>query len=209
MKQELSTYAVNLRRMRKAAHMSQPRLAAVSGVSLSAIRDVESGARGGMRLENIQAIAAALNRTVEELTTEATNLTVPLVGCVGAGGKVQPVDDCDHAETEHVAEAPPNYRGEKMAAVKVMGDSMHPRYMHGEILYYRPTDRVDETACIGRECVCKVLSDGDGEVYVKRVHRGSGPGLFTLRSYNFSDIEDVRLAWASPVLWVKQGNGRG
>lgn len=68
MEQELlDIVAANVRRFRKAAELSQSRLAAASGLSLYAIKKIEAGKSNE---HEIVAVARALNRSVYDLITE-------------------------------------------------------------------------------------------------------------------------------------------
>lgn len=208
MKNEPSTLGRNLKRIRKAAHMSQQRLADQAGISRSTVRDLEVGRYQNATMESIQAMAGVLQIRVTDLTDEPDSLSLPLVGIVGAGAKVSPITDCsNHTEITRV-EAPPGYKDGNVAAVEVVGDSMYPVFKDGTILYYKVTSRVDDTAIVNKDCIVQVYDEyenGEGDMYCKLVKRGSAPGLYTLRSYNNpEDIEDVKLAWASPIIWTKR-----
>lgn len=118
---------------------------------------------------------------------------VPVVGYVGAGAQVYPVDD--HAKGAGLEVVDLDFPMPREAvAVIVRGESMLPTFEDGALIgYYGRND--DPTSLIGRLCIAQVV---DGPLYIKRLRRGSAPGLFTLVSPNASDIEDVRLSWASP-----------
>jgi hypothetical protein len=129
--------------------------------------------------------------------TKGAPVKVKPIGYIGAGAEVHPIDD--HAlgagfEFEEI-DLPP---GVPLDAILVMvrGDSMYPRYYDGEKLFYlrdaRPPDEL-----IGKECVIKLA---DGRMYVKRLRRGSGNGLFRLESFNADPIDDAMVEWAAPVI---------
>jgi len=63
------------------------------------------------------------------------------------------------------------------------------------------TTRADIEFTLNKDCVVK--SD-QGEGYVKKLATGATPGTFTLISYNAAPIENVRLLWAAPIIWVKR-----
>ncbi len=48
------------------------------------------------------------------------------------------------------------------------------------------------------------MKTDQGEGYVKKLTNGAAPGSFTLVSYNAPPIENVRLLWAAPIIWVKR-----
>lgn len=117
-----------------------------------------------------------------------------VVNYVDAGGNIIRMDDHSIGdgieEVELPAGVPPN-----VTAVKVKGNSMHPRYYDGEYLFYVRDGR-SPTELVGRECVVAL---SDGRIMVKTLQRGSRKGLFRLESFNAPTIEDVRVEWAGYV----------
>ncbi|WP_343715296.1 S24 family peptidase [Inquilinus sp.] len=124
----------------------------------------------------------------------------PLVGYVGAGAEVHLFEGDVSSEQIDEVEAPPG-SDEHTVAVIVRGDSMFPRYLEREIIYYRRANTSDPLDLIGREVVVRLA---DGRTFVKVLRRGSGPGFFNLDSYNAPPIEDVAIEWVVPVEWVKR-----
>ncbi len=157
------------------------------------------------------AIAAALNMTVEEVTTLAqgggavSGPTVSIVGTVGAGARV-PVFEVYEPGSGPQVVCPPGLDPRSVVAVEIEGDSMEPVYSAGDLLFYtRATHDGVPSEAIGRRCVCE-CEDGLG--WVKQVKLGTAPGLFNLISINpqADNQHDVRLKWAAPVLlhWPKE-----
>ncbi len=126
--------------------------------------------------------------------------TVNVVGYIGAGAQINPIDDHAQGAGLEVVESPP---GETLSTVAVIvrGDSMYPVYQDGDVIFYARDGVDDEAAYIGRECVVKLVN---GPTMLKRVMRGSDRGTFLLLSYNASPLDNVRLEWASPVRWVRR-----
>lgn len=118
--------------------------------------------------------------------------TVPLVGYVGAGAEIIPVDDHEKGASLEEIEAPQGLNLYGYVAVRVRGDSMYPRYFEGEVIAFkRNTDWSPD--CLNKECVVKLK---DGRCFVKIVRAGSKDGLFTLESFNAPPIRDVQIEWA-------------
>lgn len=124
---------------------------------------------------------------------EAPTRLVRLVGYIGAGQAIYPVDDGGDEEVE----APANSHASTVAG-KVRGDSMLPTFHDGWLIYWSkhlpPMEMVNQLA---------VVQVSDGRVMVKTIRLGSKPGLFHLTSFNAADISDVPLDWAAPIDWVK------
>lgn len=143
---------------------------------------------------------------------------VQVLGRAGAGGEIFPIDD--HAKGAGISEAPMPPGGEEytLAAIEVDGESMKPFVRTGWIVYYSREERIETHRCddsdaqknpilmdplarfLREPCIIKLC---DGRLFLKELRKGSEPGLYTLHSYNDSDIEDVQIEWAAKVMFVK------
>ncbi len=123
-----------------------------------------------------------------------------MVGYVGAGQQVFPVDDHAMGAGMDEVEAPGELAGQIVVAVRVRGDSMHPMKDGWLLFYSRDQDGVPED-CIGRLCVVQLARDGP--LLVKELRRGYDAGRWTLLSWNAAPIEDAEIAWAAPVLSIR------
>lgn len=122
----------------------------------------------------------------------------PLVGYIGAGAIIYPIDDHAQGQGLELIDLPPGIE-EPCVAARIRGDSMHP-FKDGWVIFWnKDQDGVPET-CIGQLCVVKLR---DGQMLVKELFRGSKKGIFDLRSWNASPIEDAPVEWAARVLSVK------
>jgi SOS-response transcriptional repressor LexA len=119
---------------------------------------------------------------------------VPLIGNVGAGAAVYPLES---TVFEHIE--PPPGCPDGAFALRVVGDSMYPVYEDGFILICIPV--INITDIVNRRAVVDLE---DGRRLVKRVTNGSRSGLFTLSSHNQSDIRDVRIAAAARIRWIEE-----
>ena len=115
---------------------------------------------------------------------------VPVVGHVGAGAVVFPLDDGILDTVE-----PPFATPENAVAVIVRGDSMLPAYRNGTYLILEPL--ADPRDAVRRRAVVTLE---DGSRLVKEVEAGLSPGKFTLLSYNARPILDVVIVQAARVL---------
>jgi len=125
---------------------------------------------------------------------------VPVVGHVGAGAAIYPLDDNETGGGLDQVEAPPEDDGD-LVAVVVRGDSMEDAYHDGDVIYYGRRLKLDDARLLGKDCIVKVE---DGRTLVKRIARGARRGRFTLMSHNAPLISDVVLEWAAPVAWVRR-----
>lgn len=114
--------------------------------------------------------------------------TIPVLGYVGAGAEVYPIDDGDPLYEITVSSALPK---DTVGAI-VRGDSMFPIFEDGDLVAYSGIEMQPEEA-LGRTCMVELA---DGRVLIKTVRRGGVSGLYTLTSTNAPDIEDVEIVWA-------------
>jgi phage repressor protein C with HTH and peptisase S24 domain len=118
-----------------------------------------------------------------------------LVGHVGAGAKIYPLPDGGALEEID----PPPGVGPDAVAVKVIGESMMPRYLEGDVLVSESHVSLQEAD--GEECV---VETSDGSAYVKTVHL-ENDGLVTLESWNAPLMRNIEAVRVAPIVWVKRG----
>ncbi|WP_167394089.1 LexA family transcriptional regulator [Brucella oryzae] len=137
-----------------------------------------------------------------ELYSSVTNMAAPsgvdqptvrLIGYIGAGQAVYPLDD----GTDDQVEAPRDAKPTTVAA-QIRGDSMLPIFQENWLIYW--STNLPPHEMINQLCVVQV---SDGRLLVKTLRRGSQDGLWTLTSFNASDITDVPVDWAAPIDWIK------
>ncbi len=127
----------------------------------------------------------------------APKFTIPVLGIVSAGEGWSNQDGATFEPIEFEIEK------DDIVSIEVRGDSMAPVYRSGDHLICQRHQRGFDNL-IGLDCA--VLT-ADGQGYVKILKRGTRPNRFNLKSYNVAneDIENVQLAWAAPVIWIKRG----
>lgn len=180
-----------IKELRLKKGLTQGQLGELVNLSHDAVAKIE---RGDRRLKDYQmeAFSVAFGVSTSELFARSEASTVPLVGYVGAGAEVIPIDDCAQGASLEEIEAPQGLNLYGYVAVRVRGDSMYPRYFENEVIAFkRNVDWSDE--CLNKECVVKLK---DGRCFVKIVRAGSKDGLFTLESFNAPLIYDVEIEWA-------------
>lgn len=123
---------------------------------------------------------------------------IPVVGYVGAGAEVHPVDAYAKGEGFDTIEA--GVFPADAVALVVRGDSMYPIEDGWIIVYRRDRDGVP-SRCVNRLCVVKVADDGP--TLIKKIRRGSEKNTWTLESWNAPPRENQVLDWAAPVEDIK------
>ena len=119
--------------------------------------------------------------------------TIALVGYVGAGAEIFPMDALGYVE------APPGVAGPQTVAVQVKGDSMLPVYRDGDLLYYDTHEEPQEL--VGRDVIVELE---DGRCMVKQLMPGTKAGTWTLLSHNAAPIIDAPIRWTARVKWVQK-----
>lgn len=122
---------------------------------------------------------------------------IPIVGYIGAGATVFPIDDHEKGDGFDTIPTPPGVLSG--VALIVRGDSMWPKYEDGEIIVCEKS-QIGLESLIGRTCYVQL---SDGRALLKIITRGSAPGYWTLNSHNAPPIEDVVIERAYPIAWTK------
>ena len=189
-----------IRRRREELRLSQAEIARRVGTTPQAISLWELGERR-IRAEFLERLARALECSPRDLLPDGGKDagTVPLVGHVGAGAEIFPPD-----EDQELDRVPAPWReARELAAVVVRGGSMEPEFWDGDLIFYEPPNGMsDPEELVGRTVVCRTE---DGRTFVKRLLRGSKPGLWTLESHAAPPMKDVRLVWVAPIRYIKRG----
>ena len=192
-------YPNKIREIRKRKSLTLEQVAELSGLSPSYLSRLEIGDRN-ISGKIAAKLASALNVEIHELFKGHAK-TIPVVGYVGAGAQVWPVDD--HVQGAGLEEIEvPWPLGEHAVAVIVRGDSMRPAMREGDILIYDNRLEGDLTPLIGSECI---LALADGRMFVKELAPGSAPGRYTLLSHNAPPMLDQSPQWAAKInlIWRK------
>lgn len=186
----------HIKNLRKNKGWSQEKLAKESGFLQSEISMWENNARS---INNIQlaSIAKALGIDAAEIISNSTSSSirkVPIIGRVGAGAVVIPIDENIIDEVECPLYIDPN----KGVALEVVGDSMEPLISDGFLLFYEERINGMPPEYIGKICIVEI--DG-GETYVKKVRKGNEIGKYNLISLNpeFPTIENIAIKWSAMV----------
>lgn len=174
-------------------------------VSESGVRGFLVGRSQTLTDKTYRKLAAAAEVSVTQLIgEELPRRQVPVVGYVGAGAQVFPVDDHTQGQGMDMIDAPVGAEANGVAVI-VRGDSMFPAYWEGDVLFYHRDYDFARSACLYNECIVKVI---DGPTLLKQIMPSSRPGLLTLNSYNAPPILDVAIEWAAPVEFVDKRQRR-
>lgn len=214
----METIGDRLKRLREAKRWSQAKLARESGLkSQGTIGNIEAGTRGYG--DSVVGIALALNTSPQYLLCDTDDpgpavhvisghiefgdeleikalAALPLVGEIKGGpdGFLEELNyPVGHGEgtVQHPTSDPKAY------ALRVRGDSMHPRYRAGEFVIVEPSvepQQGDDVVVLcrdGRKLLKELGWKRDGEVNLRSINNGYDP--ITLR---LDEIESIQLAAA-------------
>lgn len=196
----IATIRDNLQRIMDRKGVKPTTLSQRVGDSKSLVKDLLTKT-GDVRFGTLMRLASALDVDIDELLARPR---VPIAGRIGAGGSVAWMDIGEEIEPDLTVPRPPGITG-KLVALMVDGSSMLPKYKDGDIIYIqRDHDGVLDDY-IGEDCAVRLTT---GETYIKQLTLGSVVGLFTLRSLNAPDMENVEVEWATPVLFIMPAKSR-
>ena len=134
-----------------------------------------------------------------EITRNTESLSksyVPLMGYVGAGGKIEPDFGEMSPDELGVVEIPFSMPAD-MVAFRVRGDLMLPVYREGHIIIVYRNQTKPLEAFYGEEAV---VQTSDGRRFIKTIMRGA-EGV-NLISWNARPIENVTLEWIGEIFAI-------
>ena len=178
-----------LRALRSGAKMGQEELASDLGVTRPMVSRYETNSIAMPdyvvdRASQLFGVTPAFIRY-----GDTQNRMVQVLGRVGAGAHVEAIE-----VPSRWVEVPASWAD--ALALEIDGVSCYPVYEDRDIIIIRGPRRLVESEFLGK---MSAVETHDGLGLVKRVRRGSGPGLYTLESPNAPPIEDVALVSARPV----------
>ena len=181
--------------------LSASKASRAAGLSEDAIRNmrraVEKDERQGVSTATIMPLARALQTTASWLL-EGTGpdgiAMVPVIGRVGADAEGSVIYTTGQ-ETGDMVPPPPG-GGLDHVALEVVGHSMRGIADDGSLLYFNTQKLPPTPDMIGYPAV---VETADGRVLLKRLLKGSRPGLYDLESINAPTLEDVEIVWAAEI----------
>lgn len=149
----------------------------------------------------LSALARELECSIEYLTDDAvTNPEPPTAGMVRVIGKVGANPEgtvllaLGDPGSELVSRPPGGT--DKAVALEVTGHSMRSIADDGALIYFEDQRRPPTEDMLGEAVVLETDTD---EVLVKRLLRGSKPGLYDLESVEGATRRDVKVRWAAHI----------
>jgi transcriptional regulator with XRE-family HTH domain len=185
---------LRLRELREKRGLSLEAVADAVGMSPGYLSRLERSRRP-IDSELLEAFAEFYGTRPKDLIADESEIAV--VGRVGAGAVLYPVDDYPLGEGLYKVPCPERLNPKTTIAVEVEGDSMLP-IGEGWLLFYGRDYEGVPVESLGHLCVAKMADDGP--IYVKRLRPGYKPGRFNLISSSGAVLEDAELEWAAPIV---------
>jgi transcriptional regulator with XRE-family HTH domain len=200
--EEIKARGDRLRDARKRSGLSVDQVAQRAGYSPSGVRAIENG-QNGLRADAAEKFAPVLGVSAAWLLTGSgsgdVQPYVAVIGYVGADSEGAVIFSTGQASGDLVP-LPPGGGSESRALV-VRGFSGGEWAPDGSIVYFEDQRHPPTPDMIGYPCIVELA---DGRVLLKRLLKGSAPGLFDLESRVGPTLSDVQLKWAAEVTYVAQ-----
>lgn len=197
-----SDRAESFRAWMKANKTNGKQVALKAGIPYTTLASFIQGGTRSLKGENEEKILAAFGATPAEVfggaeASPAAPQLVRIIGRVGADVSGSVIMTTAHDSWDMVPVAPG--ATSKSVALLVSGHSMHTFAEDGSLIYFENQQTPPEPDMLGYPCV---VETEDGRVLVKRLLKGSQPGLYDLESVVGPTIADVRLRWAAEIIAV-------
>lgn len=188
----------NLRKLRKERGWTQEQTAEAMGTTRDTYVKLERGVeKGGRKLHDLWIAKAAAAFGVDPSEIIASDRAeVPIVGFVSAGAVENNFTD---AQGEFDRAPAPQGATAETVAVEVRGDSLGP-FFDGALVFYDKIEAAPTPAMIGRLCIVGTKA---GNVYIKKIGRGTREDRWTLYAQFGSPMEDVEIEWVAPVIDIR------
>lgn len=211
-----------LKELRESLGLTREQAAELVGTTDTQIYRLETG-RNKLNSKWLVDFAKAYGCEPSDIISNEALPQVPIVGTVGAGAKVYPLDDMPLIRREGISEskqskyrvqgeshqcddpmdyvdAPPNISSLRdVVALRVEGDSMMPFMRPGTVVFYKQRLEAVQPDWLGALCVVGLK---DESVMLKIIQKGSVPGKYSLQSYNMQLIENADIAWCAKVISI-------
>lgn len=174
--------------------------ARLGGLERNFLNDILAGKKASVRGANFEKLARGLDWTPAELLAGASGQHPDLreiVGYVGADPEGRVL--WAHGQATGDFAPPPPFASATARCLEVKGHSMPFFAEDGALIWFDNQRPQPDAEMIGHVVVCQTDTD---EVLVKRLRRGSKPGLYDLESIAGPTRQDARLVWVAEITSV-------
>ena len=180
--------------------MTLDELATALGTSAGHLHKWETD-KVAIPIARLNDIASVLEIGLHDLIRDPSRVnSVPVTGVLDHFGNVESVEDFATGKPRVFVDAPDGIDVDTGAAIEVAGDALHP-VPNGWLLFYNRIYDGIQTGSVNNLSVVKV-KDSPSPV-VRRLGEGRGPPLFNLFSPHVTEMLDVHVDWACPVVCIR------
>lgn len=184
----------NLRYLRERKGWTQEFAAKAAGMAQQTYQRYEAGERR-MKTDQLPIFAHLFGVSPSEIIDNVLGRRLPIIGFVGAGAQVFPIDELPQWDHHFVVNCPTEFSPDDTEALIVEGDSMLPIEPRSVVFISKSRPLAAEEM-IGKLCVVELTN---GQRLLKQVRRGYTASKFNLISTNAAPIEDVKIVKAARV----------
>jgi len=197
--------AQQIRLWRKRRRMTLEMLATKLGTSAGHLHKWETD-KVAINVDRLSDIARILEIGLHDLLLDPARFSsIPVIGVLDHFGNVEIVEDFASEEPTAFVDAPDGVDVTSGAAIEVAGDALQP-IPNGWLIYFNRTYGSSHYGGIANEALgglCVVKTANEPNMIVRRVGEGTKPPRYNLFSPHATEILDVELDWASPVVCIR------
>ncbi|MCD6047061.1 MAG: hypothetical protein K0S08_708 [Gammaproteobacteria bacterium] len=198
--------AKRLKRVRNLANLSREQLCEGSEINRYTLIGWENGRFAGLTTNGAEKVIAKVRKEGVHCSLEW------LMEGVGPEPSVNPISFTDENELLNLSEDVvisyelAFFKAKNLNAIDltVEDDSMHPKYMEGDVVAGKKKTGDEIKLAVGRDCI---VETENGEVLLRNVREGQTPQTYTLVCHNPAVkkkafvMPDTKLVYAAPVIW--------
>lgn len=205
MDDDIKRQSQQIRLWRKRRKMTLETLARKLGTSAGHLHKWETG-KVSVNVDRLGDIARILEVGLHDLLVDSSRFnSIPVIGVLDHFGRVEILEDFASGEPLKFVDAPDGVDVESGAAIEVAGDALQP-IPNGWLVYFNRVYGSSHYGGIASEAVgglCVVKTADAPQMIVRRVGEGSKPPHYNLFSPHATEILDVTLDWAAPVVCLR------
>lgn len=184
----------NLRYLRERRNWTQEIVAKMANIAQQTYQRYEAGERR-LKADQLPVFAHIFGVAPSDIIDDTIGRRLPIIGFVGAGAEVFPIDELPQWDSHFIVDCPREYDPSDTEALIVEGDSMMP-IEPGSIVFVSKSRPLSATDILGKLCVVQLTN---GRRLLKQIRRGYQEGRFNLISTNAAPIEDADIEKAARV----------
>jgi len=194
-----------IRLWRKRRKMTLEMLAGRLSTSAGHLHKWETG-KVAINIDRLCDIANILEIGLHDLLLDPSRFNcTPVIGVLDHFGYVEIVEDFASGEPTKFVDAPDGIDVNSGAAIEITGDALQP-IPNSWLVYFNRVHGCGHYGGVANEAVgglCVAKTSAAPQMIVRRIGEGTKPPLFNLFSPHTTEMLDVGLDWAAPVVCIR------